>query len=227
MKGQGMHKQQVIMVVVLVVITALGCKQEEPSPSGPNEAATGQTGNPGTAPSQPDEAWSPPETMPSKLGDPAWSLDGLEFVKGEPVQITPGEVFVVEFWATWCPPCLTSIPHLTEVARRYKDKKVTVVGISNESAEVVRPFVEKMGEKMDYHVAVDPSGKVTKGYMEAFNRGTIPHAFIVNADANVVWVGHPMDNIELVLDQVVEGTFDPAAVAEGMESEGARFAARL
>jgi thiol-disulfide isomerase/thioredoxin len=64
------------------------------------------------------------------IGDPAPQLVVKEFVKGSPVtQFKPGSVYVVEFWATWCGPCKTSIPHLTELQKKYGDK-VTFVGVS-------------------------------------------------------------------------------------------------
>jgi thiol-disulfide isomerase/thioredoxin len=183
-----MRKHSAITIAVLVSLAVAGCKREEPAPS-------------------------TPQTLPSKLGDAAWPLDGLQFVKGGPVRIEPGKVFVVEFWATWCPPCRTTIPHLTDLARRFEDDEVIVVGISRETVDIVKTFVEKMGNKMDYHVAVDPEGKVSRGYSQAFDRGTIPHAFVVDAAGRVVWYGHPMDNLEQVLAQVLAGTFDPAALA--------------
>jgi thiol-disulfide isomerase/thioredoxin len=64
-----------------------------------------------------------------KLGDPAPALKVSKFVKGSPVtKFEPGKFYVVEFWATWCGPCKTSIPHLTEMAKKYKD--VQFVGVS-------------------------------------------------------------------------------------------------
>ena len=71
--------------------------------------------------------------LPTKLGDPAYPLVGLTFVKGEPVEFTPGKVYVVEFWATWCPPCKDSIPHLTELSKKYEDQGVVIIGITNEN----------------------------------------------------------------------------------------------
>lgn len=199
-----MRKHHTITIAVLVALVLAGCKREEPAPSGENTS-------PAVSPENP--APSTPQALPRKLGDAAWLLDGLQFVKGGPVRIEPGKVFVVEFWATWCPPCRTSIPHLTDVAHRFEDEKVVVVGISTETVDIVKPFVEQMGDKMDYHVAVDPEGKVSRGYSQAFDRGTIPHAFVVDTAGRVVWYGHPMDNLEQVLAQVVAGTFDPAALA--------------
>jgi thiol-disulfide isomerase/thioredoxin len=138
-----------------------------------------------------------------KLGDAAQPLTGLEWVKGGPVEMKAGTVYVVEFWATWCPPCRVSIPHLTELQRKYKDKNLVVVGISTEKVNVVKPFVEQKGNEMDYVVAVDTAGTVSQAYMDAYGRNTIPSAFVVGADGNVAWVGHPMDNMDAVLEQML------------------------
>ncbi|MHC5163961.1 MAG: redoxin domain-containing protein [Planctomycetota bacterium] len=172
-----------------------------------------------TAGSVEDEA--PTKTQPKTEEDAtaatevkAGSLDGLTYVKGKPVTFQEGKVYVVEFWATWCGPCLTSIPHLTEVQKKYKDKGVTVIGISIENVETVKPFIEKMGETMDYTVALDTDRKVNDAYMKAFNQRGIPTAFIVDGKSNVAWVGHPMGGLDEVLELVVAGTFDPEAYAK-------------
>jgi thiol-disulfide isomerase/thioredoxin len=139
----------------------------------------------------------------AKIGDAASPLDGLSFVKGGPVKIEPGTVYVVEFWATWCPPCRDSIPHLTEVAAKYKDKGVVVVGISNEKEDVVKPFVEKQADKMDYVVAIDSTGVTGGRYMKAFGQNGIPHAFLVDAAGKIAWHGHPMSGLEMAIDKAV------------------------
>jgi len=155
-----------------------------------------------------------------KLGQPAASLSGLEWIKGEPVEIKKGSIYVVEFWATWCPPCRTSIPHLTEMQHKFKDQGVTIIGVSNEKADIVKPFVknEKAGP-MDYTVAVDPERKISAGYMAAFGVRGIPHAFIVGKDGNLAWHGHPMDGMDEVLKAVIAGEFDSAAYAQKKEAE--------
>src|SRR5690242_5941209 len=103
----------------------------------------------------------------AELGDPAGELKIAKWVKGEPTQVTGTDhnIYVVEFWATWCPPCRASIPHLTEIQKEFKDKNVIVVGVSDEKEETVIPFVKNMGAKMDYRVAVDNNRKTGTAYM--------------------------------------------------------------
>ncbi|MHC4257593.1 MAG: peroxiredoxin family protein, partial [Planctomycetota bacterium] len=86
--------------------------------------------------------------------------------------------------------------------------------MSSEDAETVKPFVEKMGGKMEYTVALDTDRKVNDAYMKAFNQRGIPTAFIVDVKGNVAWVGHPMGGLEEVLELVVAGSFDPQAYAK-------------
>jgi thiol-disulfide isomerase/thioredoxin len=132
----------------------------------------------------------------AKLGDPAPELKVASWVKGKPVKLSEGKgkkVYVIEFWATWCPPCRTSIPHLTELQKKYKGKNVVFVGVSNESLDEVKPFVKDQGDKMDYNVAVDKSDATSQAYMSAFGIDSIPHAFLVDRKGKIVWHGHPMD----------------------------------
>ena len=98
------------------------------------------------------------EARKGKLGDPAPALQVAEWIKGAPVNLADGKgknVYVIELWATWCGPCRASIPHLTELQHKYKDKNVTIISVSIEDAKDVKPFVEQKGADMGYTVAVD------------------------------------------------------------------------
>ena len=157
-----------------------------------------------------------------KLGDPAAPLAIKNWVKGKPVDVKDGKnIYVVEFWATWCGPCLRSIPHLSEMQKKFKDKGVVFVGISDEESATVKPFVEKMGEKMDYTVACDDERKSNAGYMGAYGQGGIPTAFIVGKDGKVQWFGHPMADLEKTIEQIIAGKHDLKAASK---QDGARAA---
>ncbi|MCP5461953.1 MAG: TlpA family protein disulfide reductase [bacterium] len=141
------------------------------------------------------------QVIAENLGGAAPALNVSEFIKGDAVDVTDGGIYVVEFWATWCPPCRASIPHLTELQKKFKDKGVTFIGISQEDLAAVKPFVESMGDAMQYTVAVDNNGATTESYLAPFGIQGIPHAFIVK-EGKLVWHGHPMDSLEEMLDAI-------------------------
>lgn len=151
--------------------------------------------------------------LATEVGDPAPPLKIKEWVKGKPVDLNAGQgkkVYVVEFWATWCTPCFTSIPHLTKLQKKHEDKGLVVVGVtsSDKDLDTVEKFVRKMGSKMDYVVAYDDSRKTDSAYMKAFGVRGIPHAFIVNKEGLIVWHGHPMAGLDKALEEVLTGRFD-------------------
>jgi thiol-disulfide isomerase/thioredoxin len=66
-----------------------------------------------------------------KVGDAAPALKASKWLQGEEVKaFEPGKVYVVEFWATWCGPCIVMMPHMAEMQAAFKDKAVTFIGFS-------------------------------------------------------------------------------------------------
>ena len=126
---------------------------------------------------------SAPEIQASKwLNDNPTSLKDLK-----------GKVVVVEFWATWCPPCRQSIPHLIELNQRFKKKDVVIVSLTNEKPDQVEPFAKEA--KMDYLIGMEsPTGA-------AYQVRGIPQAFIIDKEGKVVWAGHPLDGLDKALEK--------------------------
>lgn len=136
----------------------------------------------------------------------AKELSVSKWVKGGPVDVTDGKnVYVLEFWATWCPPCRQSIPHLTAMQKKYKDQGVVFIGISDEKAEVVEPFVAEQGAQMDYVVAIDRNRATYENYMSAHGQQGIPCAFLIDKEGQIAWIGHPMflDILDTPLKQLL------------------------
>lgn len=155
------------------------------------------------------------------VGDKAPKLKTGKWIQGEPVRaFDSNHVYIVEFWATWCGPCVASIPHLNALWQKFKDKGVIVIGQDVwDSDAAVAPFVKKMGTNMTYRVALDDKSQGDIGFMEEhwWKRGTnyhgIPTAFIINQQGRIAWIGHPMALKEQVLEDIVSGHYDLAKAA--------------
>ena len=92
---------------------------------------------------------------------------------------------------------------MSKTQAKYKDREVKIIGITNEPLETVEPFVKRMGQKMEYSVAIDNGRATTKEFMERYNVRGIPHAFVVK-NGKVLWHGRPMDNLEDAIDNALK-----------------------
>ena len=166
---------------------------------------------------------------PLRIGAKAPAVKVLKYIKGKPVKLGKGHVNVVEFWATWCGPCKKSIPHLTELAKKYKGK-VDITGVSilevGEGAdfepvpERVARFVKDMGANMNYTVAMDgPTRTMSKTWMDAAQQEGIPTAFVVDRRGRVAWIGSPLDGLDDVLQKVLAGKWDLAVAAKEVKQK--------
>ena len=124
---------------------------------------------------------------------------------------------LLEFWATWCPPCRESIPHLNELHAKYKERGLVIIGATDEAASVIRKF--QKDTPMDYAVATDSGGKLN----EQMGVDGIPHAFLADSSGKIVWEGHPMklreEEIEKVLGAIEAQPEEPdSEIEEGGDS---------
>ena len=87
-------------------------------------------------------------------GEAFKEVDATAWLNSEPLKVADqkGKTVLLEFWATWCPPCKKSIPHLIELYNKYKDKNVVFMAFTDEAKETAEPFVKEM--KMPYPVGV-------------------------------------------------------------------------
>ena len=151
---------------------------------------------------------------PGLVGKPAPEISAQDWLNSPALtlQALRGKIVVVEFWATWCPPCRKSIPHLIEIYKKFSGQGVVIMGLSDEPKAKVEPFAKEMG--MIYPVGC---GSKSAG---AYGVTGIPHAAIVDTAGTVVWDGHPMqEDFEATLAAQLKKT--PPKVSQPQQPKGA------
>jgi cytochrome c biogenesis protein CcmG/thiol:disulfide interchange protein DsbE len=106
-----------------------------------------------------------------------------------------GKFVLVDFWATWCPPCRKSIPELNAFHKKFADKLV-VIGVSDEPEEKVRGLKDP---KLEYASAIDTKARMKK---ELAVTG-IPHIILIDPKGIVRWEGFPLLKDEELTEKVV------------------------
>jgi peroxiredoxin len=110
----------------------------------------------------------------------------LKDADGKTVHLTDyrGKVVLLDFWATWCPPCKLEIPWLIDIERKNKDRGFEVLGVSmdDEGWEVVKPFMREVG--MNYRVVI---GNDTVAEMYG-NVESLPETFLIDHEGKIAAV---------------------------------------
>jgi peroxiredoxin len=110
---------------------------------------------------------------------PGFTLPDLD---GEPVDIADfdGRILVINFWATWCPPCVEEIPMLIDLQRDLGEHDVQVIGVAVEGPEPVRAFAADFG--IDYPVLVSSREGFDLVAEYGNSHGTLPYTVFVGRD---------------------------------------------
>jgi peroxiredoxin len=90
-----------------------------------------------------------------------------------------GKIVLLNFWATWCPPCRKEMPDMEKLSQAYADRGLVVLAVSDEDRDTVAPFIEK--QKYTFPVLLDPDRKVHA----AFDVEGIPQSFIFDREGRL------------------------------------------
>ncbi len=118
----------------------------------------------------------------NELVDFKWSENGKEMKLSD----YKGKVILLNFWATWCPPCRKELPDLSTISTELKDKDFKMIGVSvDDNQEVLNTFLQS--NKLSYTVVYEPEQLVTK-YMSAAgqNQNVVPQTYIIDKNGKVV-----------------------------------------
>jgi cytochrome c biogenesis protein CcmG/thiol:disulfide interchange protein DsbE len=181
----------VVAIVVLVAITTpLGNTAEGPGTVDPR--ATQYIIGP--APAQGLQPGDIAPEFEAPLAD--GSTYQLTDLDGNPIRLADlrGKAVWVNFWASWCPPCQQETPIIREMADRYRDKGLVVVGIAVQETEPadIRAYAQRY--ELEYTIGFDASGHIFRRY-RVFG---LPTQFFIRPDGTIASVGKTVDEASAV-----------------------------
>lgn len=97
-----------------------------------------------------------------------------------------GKVVLLEFWATWCGPCVEGIPHLNELQRKYAGKNFQLLTFVEEGHQTMDKFLKR--KAVEYPIGLESTS------VEDYGINGIPHAFLISPDGKILWHGHPAEH---------------------------------
>lgn len=175
-----------------------------------------------------------PEKKENKTAAPAealstLSLEGLPevWLQGAPVkEWEKDKVYIFEFWATWCGPCLAAMPHMEQLHQAFKDNpRMQIIGVNvmdRKTPEALKEFIKNRPTPLNYTMAVDVDGKKTREkWLEPLKVNGIPHAFAVK-NGRLIWRGHPSQLSEKTMQAMLKPDFSAALLAAKGPDAGAR-----
>jgi thiol-disulfide isomerase/thioredoxin len=133
------------------------------------------------------------------LGQPAPALEMSEWINGEvKSEAMKGKIVVVDFWATWCGPCKAAIPHNNEVAKKYADQGVLVIGACGGGREQAMADVAKTS-KIEY-----PTAKTTPATTKAWKVQWWPTYVVIDRESKIRALGVKPDYVDKIVDALLE-----------------------
>lgn len=215
-----------------LLMFAIGCSPAAKSSSNGSADLEHSESNEAKVTSKATRQLAPPDLT---VGSPAPPLKLGRFLKGEPVtSLELGKVYVLEFWATWCGPCIEAMPHISELQAKYP--KVTFIGVNvwEEDDSAAEQFIKANGQNLKYRIARDDvpegggrnDGAMAKTWLAPAEVNSIPTAIVIDAKGRIANITHPMA-LEECLPQIIKGTWDlDAAAQQRLLSESSQRARR-
>ncbi len=171
------NRRWLLTALLTGLLLIVGCSSDEPAPIN----ATSQA--------PPSNAPRPTSDLIQSPGDPEPAPDvTLQTMNGESIALAdrPGEVLLVNFWATWCTPCRKEIPDLVDLQEALGPAGLTVIGVSldQQGEEAVAPFLDTYtgDEAINYPIVLDPQGEVEQAFGGVYG---LPMTYVVGPDGRV------------------------------------------
>jgi thiol-disulfide isomerase/thioredoxin len=165
---------------------------------------------------------------PLVVGDPAPRIPDVRWVRGEPVQSwTPGHVYLVDFWATWCPPCIKGLRRLQTLHEQLAGRNVHIVALAIWPTPTSQPPEELLARfpELSYSIAIDNENAAADSFMPPTRSTGLPNTILIDRQGRLAWVGEPSDGLDDALEAVIGGRYDiaTARTADVVRHQAAAF----
>lgn len=161
------------------------------------------------------------QTPALAVGDYAPQLKVEKWLKGGNFNgLEKGKVYIVDLWATWCVPCIASMPHLSGLQQQYKSDGLEVIGITMEdnygnTLQKIESFVQKRDSIMNYDVALVPvainkdslQGIFVHPWMQQLGYMNLPIAFLIDRNGRIAYIGDPL-TMDGPLKQIINNNYN-------------------
>ena len=111
-----------------------------------------------------------------------------------------GKILVLDFWATWCGPCIAGFPHFNTLSQKFGSNNVIFAAITNEHTATARTFFKRTQKELNALKLID----TTKTTENSLGITAIPHCVVVDRNNIVKWEGETSDLTEDILDKIVK-----------------------
>ena len=186
-----------IVPAAMLIALIAGCEESVNAPSATNGPA------PDAVPTAANPAALKPEQINLKVGD--------EKALEELIASHKGEVVFVDYWATWCHPCVEYFPHTVEMSRKYKDRGLAVIAVSFDDIEEeakARGYLADQGVEFENLLSSYGQGSAA---FEGFDISNVPHFRLYDREGKLI---HKWDEEPVDAEEKIEAALGGKAAAE-------------
>ncbi|GAB4139295.1 TlpA family protein disulfide reductase [Thermopirellula anaerolimosa] len=169
-------------LVLVAIIHLMGCSRPTDAPAGP---ASEQP----PAPSSDSDTASPPGATTAQPSAPVAQVRVVDENQFQAVlDELKGKVVLIDFWGTWCAPCLELLPHTLEAADKYGPQGLVVVAVAIDDPDDVNGVEEKLAQRGGYVIPLLSKYGVSSESVEKFgiSDGALPHLKLLDRSGKIV-----------------------------------------
>lgn len=163
-----------------------------------------------------------------RIGEKAPAIKITDWIENTPAdKDLAGKYIVLEFWATWCGPCIAAVPHMNELQKEFNRKDLYYISISDEPVEKIKRTLKRVDFKSI--VVTDQTGQTQKNYGDKVEGlQAIPLTVLIDNKGIVKWVGLPTQLTQKVMADFLNGKVDSDTrqtenITQGTEIQQRKF----